>query len=93
MLADLNIEYDFGDVVLTSVTSYTDRDVLVVRDATALTASITGGSIGLPENIYTLTAPLDDGTTAEVLTQELRLSGETDRVAWVAGIFLQRYDP
>ncbi len=87
LLADLNIEYDFGDVTLTSITSYTDRDVLVVRDGTALTASITGGSIGLPESAYTIDAPLDDGTTAQVLTQELRLTGAKDRVDWAAGIF------
>ena len=54
LLADLNIEYDFGEVLLTSITSYMDRDVLVVRDAGALTSSITGGSIGLTEDIYTL---------------------------------------
>jgi hypothetical protein len=48
-LVDLNLGYDFGTVDLTSITSYRSRDVLVVRDATALTASITGGSIGLPE--------------------------------------------
>ena len=65
LLADLNINYDFGNVGLTSITSYTDRDVLVVRDATALTASITGGSIGLPENVYTLDAPLDDATDGQ----------------------------
>ena len=87
LLVDLNIEYDFGAVALTSITSYTDRDVLVVRDATALTASITGGSLALPENVYTLDGPLDDATTAEVLTQELRLSGGNDRLDWVAGIF------
>lgn len=79
LLADLNIAYDFGDLALTSITSYTDRDVLVVRDATALTASITGGSLGLPENIYTLDAPLDDATTAQVWTQEVRLAGTRDR--------------
>ena len=33
LLADLNFTYDFGSVALTSITSYTDRDVLVVRDA------------------------------------------------------------
>ena len=48
VLADVNLTYRVGDMALTSVTSYTYRDVLVVRDATALTASITGGSIGLP---------------------------------------------
>jgi iron complex outermembrane receptor protein len=87
LLGDLNISYDLGDVILNSITSYTDRDILVVRDATALTASITGGSIGLPENIYTLDAPLDDATTAKVWTQELRLSGAEERFNWVAGGF------
>ena len=87
LLFDLNIEYELGDKTLTSVTSFTDRDVLVVRDATALTASITGGSIGLPEPVYTLDGPLDDATTVETLSQELRLSGGNDKSDWVFGIF------
>ncbi|HUP23140.1 MAG TPA: TonB-dependent receptor [Thermoanaerobaculia bacterium] len=87
LLADLSIEYDFGALTLTSITSYTDRDVLVVRDAGALTSSITGGSIGLPESIYTLDAPLDDATTAKVLTQELRFAGGEDAWNWVVGAF------
>jgi len=88
LLTDLNIGYNFtNNLTLTSITAYTDRDVLVVRDATALTASITGGSIGLPQNIYTLNAPLDDATTARVLTQEFRLAGKQDRLDWVAGVF------
>jgi iron complex outermembrane receptor protein len=87
VLGDLNIQYDFGDVDLTSITSYTHRDVLVVRDATALTASVTGGTIGLPENIYEIDAPLNDATVAKVWTQELRLSGGLDGFRWVAGGF------
>ena len=47
--------------------------MLVIRDAAALTASITGGSFGVPENVYTLDAPLNDATTAKVWTQEVRL--------------------
>ncbi|HUG54758.1 MAG TPA: TonB-dependent receptor [Vicinamibacteria bacterium] len=90
LLADVNLRYGFGDVLLTSITSYTHRDVLVVRDATALTASITGGSIGLPPSIYTIDAPLDDATEATVWTQELRLSGGRDRFRWVAGGFYSR---
>lgn len=86
-LGDLNIHYSWGKTDLTSITSYTDRDVLVVRDATALTASITGGSIGLPPQVYNLNAPLDDATKAKSWTQELRLSGEKDRLRWVAGGF------
>ena len=87
LLADLKIEYQFDELLLTSITSYTDRDVLVVRDATALTGSITGGSIGLAEPVYTLDGPLDDATQAEVITQELRLSREYDNWNWVGGLF------
>jgi iron complex outermembrane receptor protein len=87
VLGDLNVRYDFGGVALTSITSYTHRDILVVRDAGALTSSITGGSEGLPENVYTLNAPLDDATKAKAWTEELRLSGGQDRFRWLVGGF------
>ncbi len=88
LLGDFNLSYDISDnLTLTSVTSYTDRDVLVIRDATALTASITGGSFPAPASVYTLDAPLFDATQAKGFTQELRLSGERGPVQWVAGIF------
>ncbi|PYP06067.1 MAG: hypothetical protein DMD27_05815 [Gemmatimonadetes bacterium] len=90
MLTDLNLKYDFGGVSLTSITAYTHRDVLVVRDATALTASITGGTIGLPQNVYTLDAPLDDSTNSKVWTQEVRLSGGGDRIKWLVGGFYSK---
>ena len=92
VLADVNFHYDFGNVVLTSITSYIYRDVLVIRDTTALGASITGGSIGLPEEVYTLDTPLFDATVANVFTQELRLSGDSDRVQWVGGGFYSYTD-
>lgn len=88
MLADVNWDYDFSDsLTLTSVTSYTDRDVLVVRDATALTGSITGGSFGAPASVYTIDAPLYDATQAHGWSQELRLSGDRGPLQWVTGIF------
>jgi iron complex outermembrane receptor protein len=93
VLGDVNITYDLGDLAVASNTSYTNRDVLVVRDATALTASITGGSLGLPERVYTLDAPLLDATTASIWTQELRvLSSDDKRVPWVAGVFFSHGD-
>ena len=91
-LGDLNFTYDFGDVQLTSITSYTDRDVLVVRDTTALAASITGGTIGFGPNIYELDAALDDVTQAKLFTQEIRLSGGNDDVDWVIGGFYSDTD-
>lgn len=88
VLGDLNVRYDFGATALTSITSYTHRDILVVRDAGALTSSITGGSIGLPANVYTLDSPLDDATKAKAWTEELRLSSDKPGpVQWVFGGF------
>ena len=87
LLGDVALEYDFAGATLTSITSYMDRDILVIRDATALTASITGGSIALPENVYTLDAPLYDATDAKGLTQELRLGGNRNGLQWVTGLY------
>jgi iron complex outermembrane recepter protein len=87
-LGDVDLTYNLGGGrTLTSITSYTHRDVDVIRDATALTASITGGSIGLPAKVYTLNAPLDDATKARSWTQELRLSGGAGKWQWVGGGF------
>jgi iron complex outermembrane receptor protein len=87
VLADVNLRYDFGGVALTSITSYIDRDIHVIRDTTALTASFTGGTAGFPEPIYTLDSPLFDNTSATNWTQELRLTGGQKRLQWLAGTF------
>ncbi|MGH7699690.1 MAG: TonB-dependent receptor [Gemmatimonadales bacterium] len=87
VLADLHWRYNFGRVSLTSITLYTFRDILVMRDATALTGSVTGGTLGLSDRVYTLDSPLDDATTSKVWTQEVRLSGASDRVRWLVGGF------
>jgi len=88
-LGDVNLSYDLTPHhTLTSITSYSDRDILVTRDAGALTSSITGGSIGLPENVYTLDSPLYDKTKAKGFTEEVRVSSNaSQRVPWIAGVF------
>ncbi|HEX3159363.1 MAG TPA: TonB-dependent receptor [Gemmatimonadaceae bacterium] len=87
VLGDLNVRWDFAGMNLTSVTTYNWRDILVVRDAGALTSSITGGSLGLPENVYTLDSPLNDSTRVRGWTQELRLAGTAGRSKWLVGAF------
>jgi iron complex outermembrane receptor protein len=93
-LVDLKIEYDFGKMNLTSVTSYTDRNIVAGRDATALTSSLTGtGDVySASEEAYTLDAPLDDFTDVSGWTQELRLDGGSDTFAWVAGFFYSDFE-
>jgi iron complex outermembrane recepter protein len=89
-LGDLVANYNFGNnIALTSITSYTYRNILVVRDAGALTSSITGGSIGLPENVYTLNAPLDDFTNSQGWAQEVRVSGVSGNLQWLGGGYYQ----
>ena len=83
MPGDLTAEIDFGGVVLTQIISVVYRDVEVVRDASALSASVSFSPFGAPEAGYTLGFPLVDATTAEGVTQEIRLAGEGDRLDWV----------
>jgi iron complex outermembrane receptor protein len=92
VLGDLTFNYNFGRTALTSISSFTYRDVLVIRDTTSLSASILGGSIGLPERVYTIDAPLNDATTAKLFTEELRLSGGTSKFRWVTGGFFSHTD-
>ena len=87
VLGDVNWDYKFGGAKLTSITSYTHRDILVVRDATALTGSVMGGTLGLSDRVYTLDAPLNDSTRSGVWTQEVRLTGASRKVRWLVGGF------
>lgn len=87
VLGDVSWDYKFGGTKLTSITSYTHRKILVVRDATALTGSVMGGTLGLSDRVYTLDAPLDDSTSSGVWTQELRLTGASRKVRWLVGGF------
>lgn len=94
-LADLKVAYDFGPATLTSVTSYTHRNVLVLRDATQLTGSVTFDVFGdaftptNPAGVRT-NSPLYDRTHLNVASQELRLASNGKRVIdWLGGIFFQ----
>ena len=90
VLGDVNMRYDFGGMNLTSITSYTWRDILASKDGGALYASVVGGSVGLPEDVYTLEDPFDDRTRVQVWTQEARLAGGTDRAKWLLGGFASK---
>ena len=91
ILGDLTASYDFGGVELTSVSSYIDRDILVSRDASALTGSVSvdlgfPGEVALPSN-------LRDTTDLKSFTQELRLSSTGDGpLQWLVGGFYSDVD-
>ncbi len=94
-LLDLTASYDFGPVELTSVTSKLYRNILVSRDASALTGSVgvsfTG--LGVDSNVARLPSNLRDTTKLNQFTQEVRLASTGNGpVQWVLGGFLSDVD-
>jgi outer membrane receptor protein involved in Fe transport len=88
-LADIVVDWGLGSVDLTLVGSFIDRSILVSRDATALTSSVSvdlgydelAGQINLPSN-------LRDTTELEQTTFEARVSSNSDSAfQWIGGIF------
>ncbi|MFL6743976.1 MAG: TonB-dependent receptor, partial [Sphingomicrobium sp.] len=95
MLADLTASYDFGPAEVTSVTSYIHRNILVSRDASALTGSVgvsfTG--LGVDPTVAELTSNLRDRTKLKQWTQELRVASTgAGPFQWVFGGFYSHVD-
>ncbi len=95
-LADLKMEFGLGDLTLTSVSSYTDRNVVVLRDASQLTGSVTlsiAGATPLPSAQVRLNSPLYDETSLKAFSQELRLASDGEgNFEWLVGAFYQDID-
>jgi outer membrane receptor protein involved in Fe transport len=86
-LADLTASADLGGVDLTSVTTYINRDILVSRDASALTGSVSV-DLNFPTAGVLLPSNLVDTTDLETLSQEVRLSSSGDGpFQWLVGAF------
>ncbi len=86
-IADVVAKVGFRGFDLTSVTTYTDRDILVSRDASALTGSVSV-DIGFPAAGVLLPSRLNDTTGFKGFTQELRLSSTgAGPLQWLVGAF------
>lgn len=92
LIADLTAEIGFDGFDVTSITSYTDRDILVSRDASALTGSVSV-DLGYPDAAIRLPSNLRDSTEVEQFTQEVRLSSNGDGpLQWIVGGFYANTD-
>ena len=93
LLADLTASFDIGEAVtLTSVTSYIDRSILVSRDASALTGSVSV-DLGYPAAGVLLPSNLRDTTDLQTWSQEVRLSSKgAGPLQWVFGGFYSNID-
>ncbi len=92
LLLDLTASFGFDGFDLTSVTSYTDREILVSRDASALSGSVSV-DLGFPNAGVLLPSNLRDTTDVEQFTQEIRLSSNTaGAFDWLVGAFYSDTD-
>ncbi|EAQ99472.1 TonB-dependent receptor [Congregibacter litoralis] len=87
LIADLVMNWDMGGATFTYAGSYTDRSILVSRDASALTGSVSV-DLGYPDAAVLLPSNLRDTTELTQYTNEFRLASNGDqRLSWVVGIF------
>ena len=91
-IADAVIKVDLGAAQLTSVSSYTDRSILVSRDASALTGSVSS-DLEFDDDAINLPSNLHDTTDVQAYTQEIRLSSTGEGpLQWVVGGFYANTD-
>ena len=87
-IADMTVRVGLRGSDLTSVTSYIDREILVSRDASALTGSVSVSPLGYPTAGVLLPSRLVDTTDLKSFTQELRLSSAgAGPLQWLVGGF------
>lgn len=87
IIGDLTMQATLGPIAVTSVTSYTDRKILVSRDASALTGSVSS-DLGFPAAGILLPSNLRDNTSVKQFTQEVRFASTgAGPFQWVFGGF------
>lgn len=92
LMVDGTVEIGLGPVDLTSVTSYIDRDILVSRDASALTGSVSV-DLGFPDAAVLLPSNLRDTTDLKTFTEEVRIASSYESaLQWVIGYFYSDID-
>src|SRR6202165_2125022 len=88
-LGDLKVDYNLGPTTLTSITSFTHRNVLVLRDASQLSGSVTFDVFGAVPEVRT-NSPLFDRTHLNVFSEEVRLASNGNQALdWLVGGFFQ----
>lgn len=92
LIADVLLEYSFGPVDFTSISTYTDRSIEVSRDASALTSSV-NVDLGFDPASFLLPSNLVDATEFDGFTQEIRFASNTDDpFQWLIGGFYNTQD-
>ncbi|MEK6542114.1 MAG: TonB-dependent receptor [Pseudomonadota bacterium] len=92
VIADLTTRIGLGGAQVTLVGSYTNRDILVSRDASALTGSVSV-DLGFPTAGVLLPSNLRDTTKLETWSGEARIASDNDSpLQWLVGAFYSKVD-
>ncbi|MGB3724514.1 MAG: TonB-dependent receptor [Glaciecola sp.] len=87
LIADVTAAYETDVADITFVYSYTDRDILMSRDASALTGSVSI-DLGFADEAVLLPSNLLDRTEVQQDTFELRAASNQDGpLQWIVGAF------
>lgn len=88
MLFDLTIRVESEAFMVSAVSSVLSRDLLVSRDASALTGSVGVSPFGFADAGVLFASNLQDTTELEQFTQEVHLTSVTESpLQWLVGIF------
>lgn len=91
-IGDVTVNWDLGAVDLTSITSFVSRNILVSRDATSLTGSVSV-DLGFDPDAVVLPSNLRDTTDLDQFTQEVRLASDYGGpFEWLLGAFYSDVD-
>jgi outer membrane receptor protein involved in Fe transport len=92
-IGDVTVDWDWGAVDFTSITSWTNRDILVSRDASALTHSVSI-DLGYLPAVTAIPSNLKDRTSLETFSQEARIASDYDdsQLDWLLGVFYTEID-
>jgi len=92
LLADITLNAAFENFDFDFAGSFMDRQILVSRDASALTGSVSV-DVGLSDAAVLLPSNLNDTTDMEQTTFEARLASTGDgRLQWLVGAFMSDVD-
>jgi outer membrane receptor protein involved in Fe transport len=84
---DVTVESSHDNFDMTLVASLTDREIVVSRDASALTGSVSN-DVGMPDPDILIPSNLLDPTEVDQTTIELRFASNGDGpTQWLAGVF------
>ena len=91
-LGDLVVDGSYDAFDMTFVASFLNRDILVSRDASALTGSVSV-DLGFPDAAVLLPSNLRDTTNLSQTTYELRFASNSDGpFQWLFGVFYADMD-